>query len=197
MRWCVFGFLIFLIIGIESKPFFKSNFRSTTESNIADLRERLENSSLLPPPLNDDENQAVPGFIQKKIAKLFRKIQFFTSLANGFTTKKPEPDVDFEDIDNEDDFPKSNTTVMVTTESGEFSNSTFVENEVGISNATVYNKGNKEKEELDSTARLQNVKYEFSPVGIGIYFMELVGSLIGLVYGAALQVSNGTQQPSV
>lgn len=69
------------------------------------------------------------------------------------------------------------------------------EEEVQQEEATEANESNDKKEEVEeftvSTTTEKPSKYSVSPSSIAVFFMELVGTVMGLFYGAAAQIGNG------
>ncbi|XP_044261663.1 uncharacterized protein LOC123009427 [Tribolium madens] len=151
---------------------------SGPQGNIADLRRQPaklqdeidddffkdEEDNLQQPEVEEMQNDAPPSLFRQKINKIIQKYRFFSSLTNSAT---PSNDDDFQrefddfDKEYEEDVNKNNLTENL----GYF-----------------YNKPVKNAKQEASTSR-------FSPANIGVFFMELIGSLVGLVYGAAAQLN--------
>ncbi|EFA05417.1 hypothetical protein TcasGA2_TC015593 [Tribolium castaneum] len=189
------GSLLVLIVPIFAKPFLYNAPQALTsfvssasaassgpQGNIADLRrqpaklqDELDNDdffkdeedSLQQPEVEEEmPNDAPPGIFRQKINKLIQKYRFFTSLTNSAT---PSNDDDFQR--EFDDFDK------------EF------EEDVGKNNNLTENLGYFYNKPSVKSGKQEASASRFSPSNIGVFFMELIGSLVGLVYGAAAQLN--------
>ncbi|GJQ85937.1 hypothetical protein Trydic_g21785 [Trypoxylus dichotomus] len=217
-----FVFFIVLLVQIQAIPFLKNPIRTISSSilsasiaqdnsNISDLRRRksekiqdltkdgdgddfnAEDEAFLNEKTPEDANEAIPNIFQKKIEKIMRKLHFVAQLISRFNSgganDKPDDtnsdtDLDFDsDEDFEDDSDKGNST------------------ETPISPARYfYEKSSKNKEEIDEKFASKQGDTEddkrrngaTSPNGLGVHFMEILGSLFGLIYGAAIQLTNTT-----
>lgn len=130
----------------------------------------------------------VPSIIQKKISKILRKIQLITqfsgsgSSSNGSGTTTTDGEIsDFDDFFKDEDEEK-----------GE-----------GESITEAVNDKKEEVEEITvgaSSMLLSNTeepsKYSVSPSSVAVFFMELIGTVMGLFYGAVAQIGNGQNSKS-
>lgn len=136
-------------------------------------------------PSSGDGNEVVPSIIQKKITKILRKIQFITQFSSGgenggsnSNNGGGEPS-DFDDFFKDDDDEEE--TEAQTTEASEENNDKKGEvEEITVSASST-----------TTTTTEKPSKYSVSPSSIAVFFMELVGTVMGLFYGAAAQIGNG------
>ena len=154
---------------------------SSYGSNIADLHKSKrfthkakyqEEDIKKEQPLEVDNNEALPGLLQKKISKVLRKLQLISQLARSIVPKPtekydPDFDVDFDENDNVDN----------TTRTDDFDTKTPPND-------------NEDVETVDEEQSSPTGTFQLSPRAIGVYFTDIVGSLIGLIYGIAGQLSN-------
>ncbi|RZC32996.1 FA desaturase domain containing protein [Asbolus verrucosus] len=148
-------------------------------SNIAKLpklddddffKESLENSR----NQNEEEgmkNEASPSLIQNKINKIVQKIRFLSMLTNSGNH-------------NDDDFQKERDAF-----DKEFEED-FGKEELVEGSGYFYNKPDKVQIGAKQETT-ENNRININPANIGVFFMELIGSLVGLAYGAAAQLNYG------
>lgn len=154
-------------------------------------------------------NGFVPSLIQKKVSKILRKFQYLNMFANSGNKPTTNTDDDFDreqeefDREFENDYGKNNSSVnitgihsvideilpQITTEEV-----VILPNEIILfdENGVIDNKGvNKVVVPVMEMRndRIQNGISRFSPGDIIVFFTELFGSLVGLAYGAAAQLS--------
>lgn len=186
---------------------FASASQPQRDSNIIDLRIRPKQSRIRQNLKENDEdndfikaseeseesinkNEALPSLVQKKIGKILNKLQLISTLRGspnhrGVTNNNDNDGDDFEfsvDDDNEDDVFKA------TTFQPNFEQENLLEGD------------NKENAKQKSTNRATFLRAEpsnnfnVSPGNIVVFFMELVGTIAGLAYGAAAQLTDGNRR---
>lgn len=146
------------------------------KSTEQDLLEALMEEE--PPGDSNGQNDVLPTLVQKKIGKVLRKIQLITRLSNnGADNQGNEGGGDLDDF------------------ADEFDDSTEVTTEAAAEEVEV----DKEVEEVVTEVQQPPVATTVKPGisgnfmetanNIGVFFMELIGSIVGLAYGAVAQIS--------
>ncbi|XP_017774684.1 PREDICTED: uncharacterized protein LOC108561324 [Nicrophorus vespilloides] len=213
---------------------FKASSRTEAEdkSNIEDLRVPEDNNKEASrlqaeeyeffkktEKQEETQNEATPGFIQKKIGKILTKLQFFSALRNSLNFQGAEEEAqknDDADFENKVDQVQSSSNVykVMRPEDAQrivlypvMMDNSLVEtarsidlkaSESKIHNSkddSLKNNTNTKPEDLDEAFLDQEEGEEdsdtkYTPAAIGVYITELFGSIATLLYGAALQVAN-------
>lgn len=197
--------LQFLIVQVRAKPFLTRPIQTISSSiltasvsadensNIEDLRaSKASKARQLSKYQNADEdddsasevdpnvtNEAVPNLFQKKIDKIMRKLQFVVQLVSRFYPTPASDAGEDKETDFDSDFDNDEET------SGDW-NSTVSEQFGSRYTNQKIQKENVEKEPTEGN------KMQKSRENLGIHFMEILGSLFGLIYGATIQLANNT-----
>lgn len=196
---------------VYAKPFFYDSGSSLTSfvtsassassgfpisGNIADLRTKKFQQLNEKQPAADDEvpnfeqdtNEVAPSLLQKKINKVLGKLRFIYELSSGSNNNNDannnnnsnnddDFDMELEDFDKEFENDNKNRTDLN-------ANDFFPEiNRTEAIKGYVYGAPEKIQESV------QEKRFNFDPASIGVYFLELIGSLVGLTFGAAAQMN--------
>ncbi|XP_045474443.1 uncharacterized protein LOC123680542 [Harmonia axyridis] len=163
-------------------------------------------------------NGFVPNLIQKKVSKLLRKFLYINMFANSGNKPTSTTDDDFDrekeefDKEFEQDFGMNNTSVNITgihsvidvVLPGNSTNENIVlPNEIILfdENGKIENTKETKKTKVPMMDKrkdkIQDGTSRFSPGDVGVFFVELFGSLVGLLYGAAAQLNrpSGSNNP--
>lgn len=131
------------------------------------------------PEMTNTQNEVLPGLLQKKVGKILRKIQLISSLSgNGntpTTTSSESSDEDFDTAFNE-------TIEEIADED---------EKKEQVEIVTVANNNKQVVTEKPTNDAQSN--FQASPGSFAVFLMELVGSIFGLAYGAAAQLTQGAK----
>lgn len=161
-----------------------SDLRKTKSEKIQDLYKTDENAdftaedeAFLNEKSPEDTNEAVPSILQKKLEKIMRKLHFIAQLVQRFNPTGSSDD-------------KTNTT----NNDSDFDIDDDVEDET--SNSTP-NPDEKTKEEFYDPRQQESEDFKHNSAastnaGLGVHLMEILGSLFGLIYGAAIQLTSAT-----
>ncbi|KAJ8957919.1 hypothetical protein NQ318_001916 [Aromia moschata] len=187
-------------------------------SHIADLRtkqkkaEQLQTEKQLgedeevapPSPPNEEEeeedesaNEASPSLFQKKVGKILTKLRIISRLTAPRAELDDNKDGDEEiqkgelgevDVELVDDAKsKENDTEVLPT----FQKVIYTDSRQGKPIRYTLDLNEKLTEEEDGGSEPQKAMGRLEQVGV--FFAELVGSIVGLVYGAAAQINNSVQ----
>ncbi|XP_072383735.1 uncharacterized protein [Diabrotica undecimpunctata] len=159
-----------------------------------------EDDEISDDPVEKEENEASPSFLQKKVNKILAKIQLFSSFSdssatqdseveeetkNNSTEKTPKSDViiDFGNFPSPTPKTAGSQKVVVPAEYGAPLRLTLDINDVeNVTDIEHINSPN--CTHIESTNKLGQ---------IGVYFAELFGSIVGLAYGAMAHINNALQ----
>lgn len=136
----------------------------------------------------DNGNEVVPSIIQKKISAILRKIQYYTQFSNNANSGNDAEMNDFDDFFKDNDNDDENKE----------------EKEQGqVTEGNIDDEDDKNGEVEDITVSAANSITEsripitehtaLTPSSIAVFFMELVGTVMGLLYGATAQIGNSKQ----
>lgn len=195
--------------------------RTQHGSNIADLTRRQEkiqemqgkyaeaqNEDNLTAEAEMNSNEATPNLLQKKINKILTKLKLISSISNILNTNNG---------DNDNNSTEGSNNVVTTGRSGieiteENSNTTSNKNKEEVEEIpemifqkSIYPKsinespikftlGFNERTEDNTEANETNKSKEMNRFGqVGVFLAEVLGSIVALAYGAAIQLTHLTQ----
>ena len=150
------------------------NIANLRQTKAANLQDSLDDDAFFKYSVEYQQNEEkdqnenpMPNFVQRKLAKIMNVLGLLNSLSNPASPdNKVESEQDDFDKDFNEDFSREN-----------------LEQKVGY----VYNKPTKANK---SANQVSANRMDFSPANIGVFFLELIGSLVGLAYGAAAQLNH-------
>lgn len=159
-----------------------------------------------------DNNEASPSLIQKKINKILAKIQLLTSFTVSSSSSTETPDLELDSDDNNNnttdgitEMPKSGVKIQfedVTTKQPKKSEIiqkiSSPTKEYGIPlriNLEINDLENIDNAtDIEENIEVSSSNQNMNRIGqIGIFFVELFGSLVGLAYGAVAHLNNTIQ----
>lgn len=177
---------------------------SGPSDNIADLTKSARPKKLQDDkhPDNDDDffrnldltagdpqtqNDVVPDIIQKKIGNILRKIQFFTSLSGSGRPGGGNADGEgsLEDFDDEFDEEPAGTTEKTEQDGGDKKQQVEIVPETASEG----------QQQTGTEKPVEPSKLTEAANNLAVFFMELIGSVVGLAYGAVAQITAATPKP--
>jgi len=211
------------LFGLASSASASASAPSTQLSFIADLRKKQEKSAQLQQdkdivglePLPDEEeeeqssggggdgnNEASPSLLEKKISKILAKLRLIAQIKNAFHYR-PEAD---EDSDLNFNITSDNSNSSEPHQKEDLAASidpriadggkAQSENIQLIPPATSQRAKDTEPTKVDLEANRVYRATEPNRLGaLGVFFAELVGSVVGLTYGAFAQILSAGQSP--
>ncbi|KAG5895553.1 hypothetical protein JTB14_010696 [Gonioctena quinquepunctata] len=136
---------------------------------------------------DEDTNEASPSLLQKKFNKLVTKIRFFTGLSAAVTNNNRDSYEELEDFFN-------STAEVTTPDSPTFQKVIYPhgKNRAPLKLNLKIGKGDASEEAMNADVGEDVVV--MGRIGqIGVFFAELLGSVVGLAYGAAAHLNNALQ----
>ncbi|XP_019878384.1 uncharacterized protein LOC109606262 isoform X6 [Aethina tumida] len=182
----------------------------SVNSNIADLRmkklERLQEEKEGPVEEEDvkvvEDNEAAPTLLQKKIGKILAKLRFIAQFSRFGNNEPSQEEDDFDKEFNDEGTSKNRTIIFTQTanEANETAKLTQTADEVeptaSVESLEELETPTKQDKPDRITINIQTDKIKrespkgnlsIKPSDIGVFFMEVLGSILGLAYGAVAQ----------
>ncbi|CAH1184565.1 unnamed protein product, partial [Phyllotreta striolata] len=199
-------FLHNALLTLASSASASSSSPSAKLTNIADYtkkqekvqelenEKRLTNTDIVNPIDSDEQtnNEATPSLIRKQLNKFLAKIQFLSTLS----ASQAPMDVE-ETAEGATATPKSEVKIEFDGPGEHIQRLTGSRKEYGIPlriNLEINEVAGNSTEAAEDAVEAAGSAEEAARVGqLGVFFAELFGSLVGLVYGAIAHINNAAQ----
>ncbi|CAG9767641.1 unnamed protein product [Ceutorhynchus assimilis] len=200
------------LFGLAGSASASASSPSTTASYIADLRRKDSKAAQLQEekslvglePLSEEvnksneeanNNEASPSLLQKKIGKVLAKLRLIAQIKNAYHYKPEE---------HEHESNITLTSQENTTEENQTESKANIQQIPSAAYGVPLNDEDQpEKIQIEINDKLENdFKHESDKIKepnrlstIGVFFAEILGSIVGLTYGAFAQITSANQNP--